>query len=428
VPQPDPPASAAELADRLRGELLALDGELSEVELLLQQARAEASRQETRRAAAADKVGALGPHATASDVADVNRQLVTVTRRAAVMQSQVDVLEGKVKVLQRFRDATARVTGDVDALLAGDAAVATGTGGAEGVAAKGGGRGRGSTAAGGSDADAEAGDVLPPAVSRIVLGAQEDLRREIARTMHDGPAQSLTNIVLQAQIVERLLTRDPAIAAAEVRQLVAMVQQTLDATKSFIFDVRPMVLDDLGLVPTIRRAARERGRRAQIPVEFESFGTDRRLPMELESGLFRILDEALAAYLSTRPERITIRLDWADGLEARIESHRAAGPDEGAPAPVAAAKPAPADTGRGRGRGKPAPVAPATPEAVPAALQAMIDDRRAAETAARRVVGGLPAATRREIRQRAATLGVEVELREDGQELRLTVEAPAAVA
>ncbi len=76
-----------------------------------------------------------------------------------------------------------------------------------------------------------------------------------------------------------------------------MVQQTLDATKSFIFDVRPMVLDDLGLLPTLRRAARERGRRVGIPVEFDSMGQDRRLSMDLESGLFRMVDEALSAYL-----------------------------------------------------------------------------------------------------------------------------------
>ena len=109
-------------------------------------------------------------------------------------------------------------------------------------------------------------------MSRLLLGTQEDLRREIARAMHDGPAQSLTNIVLQAQIVERLVESDPARAGSEVRQLVAMVQQTLEATKTFIFDVRPMVLDDLGLVPTLRRAARERGRRAGVPVEFDSMG------------------------------------------------------------------------------------------------------------------------------------------------------------
>ena len=130
------------------------------------------------------------------------------------------------------------------------------------------------------------------------------MRREIARAMHDGPAQSLTNIVLQAQIVEYLVSNDPTKASGEVRQLVAMVQQTLDATKSFIFDVRPMMLDDLGLVPTLRRAARDHGRRAGIPVEFESMGQDQRLPMDLESGLFRIVDEALVTYLGAGAERV----------------------------------------------------------------------------------------------------------------------------
>ena len=158
--------------------------------------------------------------------------------------------------------------------------------------------------------------------------------------MHDGPAQSLTNIVLQAQIVERLVARDPARAGGEVRQLVAMVQQTLEATKSFIFDVRPMVLDDLGLVPTLRRAARERGRRAGVPVEFESIGPDRRLPMDLESGLFRILDEALAAYLGARagarlaPARL-VRPGRGARLRLARRRRAAAGPDARRPARTA---------------------------------------------------------------------------------------------
>src|SRR5437667_5028660 len=146
-------------------------------------------------------------------------------------------------------------------------------------------------------------------MSRIVLNAQEDLRREIARAMHDGPAQSLTNITLQAQIVDRLLGRDPEDARSELRLLVQMVQQTLEATKTFIFDVRPMVLDDLGLVPTLRKSTRDRGQRAGVKVEFESVGVDRRLPMELESGLFRIIDEALAAHLAAKPETLVLRMD-----------------------------------------------------------------------------------------------------------------------
>ncbi len=413
--------SAAELSARVHADHLTLEAELAEIELLVQQARTEAARHENKRSTAADRLSALGPNGNPTDIAEQSRQLVTLTRRAVLMQAQVDVLEGKLKVLQRFRDNSARIAADLDGAVAdGDASTAPAPAGTRGR------RGRGGAPGDNSDADADGSDVLPPAISRIVLAAQEDLRREIARTMHDGPAQSLTNIVLQAQIVERLLTRDPASAVDEVRQLVSMVQQTLDATKSFIFDVRPMVLDDLGLVPTIRRAARERGRRAQIPVEFESYGTDRRLTMELESGLFRILDETLAAYLAGRPDRVTIRLDWADGLEARIAAHRpAVTPFEAdtQSAAAAAADAARADSGRGRGRGRNA--APTQPEAIPVALAAMIEDRRVADTAAKRAVGAIPAATQREIRQRASTLGVILEIAADGREVRLLVEAPA---
>ena len=114
-----------------------------------------------------------------------------------------------------------------------------------------------------------------------------------------------------------------------------MVQQTLDATKTFIFDVRPMVLDDLGLVPTLRRAARDRGRRVHVPVEFESMGQDRRLPMDVESALFRIIDEALAAYLALGPERIRMRLDWTDDswrpASAAHRTHAVAGGRGAAP-------------------------------------------------------------------------------------------------
>ena len=167
---------------------------------------------------------------------------------------------------------------------------------------------------------------LPPAVSRLLLGAQEDMRREIARAdarrsgaepdQHRpaGPDRGAPG---------RKATRRGR--AGEVPSWSAMVQQTLEATKTFIFDVRPMVLDDLGLVPTLRRAARDRGRRTGVAVEFESLGQDRRLPMDLESGLFRILDEALAGYLEARAEHVSLRMDWsADQLDVAMAATREA--------------------------------------------------------------------------------------------------------
>jgi two-component system sensor histidine kinase DegS len=374
-------------------ELAQLESELSEVELLVEQARTEASRHETRRVTAGEKLSSATAAAASAGgslepavAADLNTQLVLLTKRAALMESQVDILEGKRRALKRYRDTLAVY---VEALTAfGDVPLAH----------------RSAKTMPKLVADTSG---VPPAVSRLLLSAQEDLRREIARAMHDGPAQSLTNIVLQAQIVERLVATDPAGAGSEVRQLVAMVQQTLEATKSFIFDVRPMVLDDLGLVPTLRRAARERGRRAGVPVDFDSMGTDRRLPMDLESGLFRILDEAMAAYLGARADRVSIRLDWTDELEARVSASRATVETHADPTPDEASSSAD----------------------LPPALAAMMADRRAdardaVEAAKRDAIVVLPPSTWREIQSRAATLGMFAELSPDSAELRLVAEMP----
>lgn len=387
-----PAATLGDLSGRLADDLLKLDGELREVDSLVTQANTEATRHEARRATAAEKFEALPPDGDAKERADLATGLLTLTRRAALMESQVDVLDGKRRALARYRDALVEyltVMGSLDpsmVLPTQDAAPDEET-----------------TAV---DEDAP----MPAAVSRLVLGAQEDLRREIARAMHDGPAQSLTNIVLQAQIVERLVQRDPTSAAGEVRQLVAMVQHTLDATKSFIFDVRPMVLDDLGLVPTLRRATRERGRRAGIPVVFESMGQDRRLPVDVESGLFRMLDEALAAYLGAAPDRVTLRLDWADQLEARIAATRA--------------------VAEHRRRSDVDLPAPEPGKELPPALAAMFeerlaDERAAAEAAIRESIVAMPAANWREIQGRASSIGVTAELLSEGSELRLVADIAA---
>jgi two-component system, NarL family, sensor histidine kinase DegS len=396
---PAAPISIADLATRASHDVDVLDRELAEIELLVQQARAEAGRHESKRAQAAERLASMSKAAAVDpkEALEFGSQVVTLTRRASLMDAQVEVLEGKVKVLHRYRD-------EVAGLAEGLAAVQAAAAGPEGADAQ--------------PVDRPGAGAGARGVTRLVLTAQEDLRREIARAMHDGPAQSLTNIVLQAQIVERLLGRDPEGARGEVRQLQSMVQSTLEATKSFIFDVRPMVLDDLGLVPTLRRAARERGRRAQIPVEFESLGPDRRLSMDLESGLFRILDEAMAAFLSGQPDRVSIRLDWGDEVEARITAERAA-PE------TASAPPEPAPAERKRGRGK--------QEELPAALAAMIEDRRADQTAAVEAARlaalvPLPPAAWREIQDRAATLGIRAELLAEATEVRLVAEAAGADA
>lgn len=414
--EPAAPATLADLAAEVQREVATLDRELTEIEMLVVQARSEATRHETKRKQVADKLAAIesAQNPSTGEIVELAGQLVTLTKRAAIMDSQVEVLAGKQKVVARFRESLARYAASLGASIdagAGDGFVIGGAG--AGADAEGG-AGPGSSLVPGSGLQGSGLGAahLPPALSRVALGAQEDLRREIARSLHDGPAQSLTNIVLQAQIVERLMSRDPEAALSEVRQLMSMVQSTLEATKSFIFEVRPMVLDDLGLVPTLRRAARDRGRRAHVPVDFDSLGADRRLPMEVESGLFRILDEALGAYLGLRPERVSIRLDWSDHLDAVVSAAR----DGDGGSLEFESEP---DHGRGKGKGKGAP------RELPPALAAMIEDRRAAQAARALAALVMPVGIWREIQQRAATIGVRVSLGADGAELRVLADLPA---
>lgn len=375
------------LSTRLADDLATLDKELTEVDLLVTQARAESTRHEARRVSTADKLVGLPTDGDPAERLELTTTLVTLTKRAALMESQVDVLEGKRRAIARYREA---VAGYLVALGGVDPAAPL-------------------PGADGGDPSALADVPMSPAVSRMLSNAQEDLRREIARAMHDGPAQSLTNIVLQAQIVERLAGRDPAASATELHHLIAMVQQTLEATKSFIFDVRPMVLDDLGLVPTLRRATRERGQRAGVPVDFESMGQDRRLSMDLESGLFRMLDEALVAYLAAKPDRVALRLDWGEHLVAIIEATRAVGDPVGT-----SDVDIPAET---------------DDKDLPPALAAMVEDRRAhrrdaAEAAVRDSIVALPTPTWRAIEGRAASIGVDVELAAEGGRVRLVARIP----
>lgn len=375
-----------------------MEAEADEIELLINQAKTEAARHESRRTSAVEKL-AMGAERLASgsgmaprELADLAHQLVSVARRAALMEAQVDLLEGKRKSAIRLKEALLTNADQADALTGAPTSAVL--------------DGYGPGPSGEATMDVEGGGPMPPGVARMILTAQEDMRREIARQMHDGPAQSLTNIVLQAQIVDRLMAKDPGKAAAEVQQLIAMVQRTLDATKTFIFDVRPMVLDDLGLVPTLRRASRDRGRRAGVAVEFESIGVDRRLPVEIESGLFRMLDDALAAHVAAKPDTLAMHLDWGDQLT--IELTAASQPEV-----------------------VPDPELPPEGTELPPALAAMVDERRkthqeAVEAARVASLSRLPERAWRDVAGRARILGVKAEMLDDGARLHLEVDLPSS--
>jgi len=105
-----------------------------------------------------------------------------------------------------------------------------------------------------------------------ILKAQEEERQRVAREIHDGPAQSMSNIVLKAEICERLVDSDPDKAKDELRLLKAVVRDTLQDVRKIIYNLRPMSLDDLGLIPTLQRYITTYREESQTQVIFKTRG------------------------------------------------------------------------------------------------------------------------------------------------------------
>jgi signal transduction histidine kinase len=117
-----------------------------------------------------------------------------------------------------------------------------------------------------------------------LIGAQEEERRRIARELHDGVGQDLAGLVMGLEALER---SPGTIEVAELKQL---ARSTAQQIRELIVDLRPRVLDDLGLGAALRWLAQERHPNLHVELEVE---LDRQLPSPVETAVFRIVQEAL---------------------------------------------------------------------------------------------------------------------------------------
>ena len=112
--------------------------------------------------------------------------------------------------------------------------------------------------------------------------------------MHDGPAQALSNFIVQTEIATRLFELDPVRAKEELNNLKSSAMTTFQKVRGFIFELRPMMLDDLGLYPTIRRYVDTYKEQTGHEVTLNLKGTERRFEPYLEVMIFRALQELLS--------------------------------------------------------------------------------------------------------------------------------------
>ena len=147
---------------------------------------------------------------------------------------------------------------------------------------------------------------------RIIL-AQEDERRRVAREIHDGPAQAMANVVLRAEFCEKLLDAKRPEIREELSELKNVVKQSLKEVRRIIFNLRPMTLDDLGLVPTLRRYTEEFKDREGISAIVKVRGEEIRLQTSMEVTVFRLVQEALNNIKKhAKVDRAEVKLEFLD--------------------------------------------------------------------------------------------------------------------
>ncbi|MEC0183510.1 MULTISPECIES: sensor histidine kinase [Paenibacillus] len=128
---------------------------------------------------------------------------------------------------------------------------------------------------------------------KIIL-AQEEERKRISREIHDGPAQLLAHLVLRTEIVERMIAKQEfKMVQDEIVDLKKQVRSSLEEMRKVIFNLRPMALDDLGLIPTLRKYVQDFEEKTKIRALFETRGKEHRLSSAMEAAIYRLIQEAL---------------------------------------------------------------------------------------------------------------------------------------
>lgn len=126
-----------------------------------------------------------------------------------------------------------------------------------------------------------------------IIKAQEEERYRISRELHDGPAQDIANLIYQSSICERMIDIDSEEAKRGLQELRHQIRGCLTDVRQIIFDMRPMSLDDLGLVPALQQLIAKLHDRGVLEASLNVEGDEAALKNHAEVTIFRIVQEAL---------------------------------------------------------------------------------------------------------------------------------------
>lgn len=267
----------------LQAELDETEKALREITLMIEQSQGEVSKLSQRNAAITshlqqvqNQLDKLPPQ----EIRGAYDSALDAQQRLLVMRGQLEKLQNEKSHLERFKNTLAMVRD----------AQSTSTSSSSGSATK------------NSLTSVE-----------MLVNAQETERQRLSRQIHDGPAQALSNFILQTEIAMRLMDVDAAQARDELNNLKSSAMGTFQKVRNFIFELRPMMLDDLGLVPTVRRYCDAFKEQAGLDINVTVTGNERRLEPYLEVMLFRAIQEVLGnAARHSQASLVKVMLDLGE--------------------------------------------------------------------------------------------------------------------
>jgi two-component system sensor histidine kinase DegS len=267
----------------LQSELEETEKALREVTLMIEQSQGEVLKLSQRNAAITTHLQQLQnqfDQMPPQEIRNVYDSALDAQQRLFVMRGQLEKLQNEKSHLERFKSTLERAR-----LSSGSGSVVASTTGSRGALAS----------------------------VEMLVNAQETERQRLSRQMHDGPAQALSNFILQTEIAMRLMDVDAGQARDELNALKASAMGTFQKVRNFIFELRPMMLDDLGLAPTVRRYADAFKEQAGLDINVTITGHERRLEPYLEVMLFRAIQELLGnAARHSQATLVKVIIDMGD--------------------------------------------------------------------------------------------------------------------
>lgn len=275
--------SGDEFQEFISEELMNAKGLLKDIILTLDQSQGELSRLTQKKAsvtAQLQKVQNNLDSASKSDIRDAFIEAMDAQQRLLVMRGQLDKLQEQRTSLANFIQHLEKVQEYTKS----------------------------------NSGKAGAGKSQPGGLSTLemLINSQEAERQKLSRQMHDGPAQALSNFIVQAEISTKMFDMDPTKSREELEKLKNSAMNTFQKVRNFISDLRPMMLDDMGLSACVKKHIASLKEETGVDISVNINIGDKKLPGYLEIYIFRAMQELIGNSIKhnqSNPEKIKVDVD-----------------------------------------------------------------------------------------------------------------------